>query len=140
MTQRDKWSPSKAASNYYRYSDELRLLANAAGFTLGKQVEVMFLVPMPESWSAKKKQQLDGTSHEQMPDDDNYLKAFCDALKENDCDIWNMHAVKFWVKSGQGKVVVVENRFTSGNISDYLRDRAGESVTNLFKTIDVSQK
>lgn len=139
MTQRDKWAPSVAASNYFGYANELRSLAHNQDFILGKRVEVMFLVPMPESWSKKKKEEMDGKSHEQKPDDDNYLKAFCDALKEDDCDIWDMRAVKFWVKTGEGKVIVLENRFTSGSISTYLNESARADVKSLLNK-DVSPK
>ena len=41
-------------------------------------------MPMPESWSAKKKQAMAGLLHRTKPDRDNIDKAICDALWKDD--------------------------------------------------------
>lgn len=41
-----------------------------------------FYMPMPESWSAKKKQQMNGQRHTTKPDRDNLEKGVCDAFNK----------------------------------------------------------
>lgn len=107
MTRSDKWKSRPATAHYWQFKDELNVQAAKQGFNIGKQISVVFLLPMPASWSQKKKDLMDGTSHEQKPDTDNLLKAFCDALTDNDCAIWSQTGRKFWAY--QGRIVVVQN-------------------------------
>lgn len=60
----------------------------------------MFGIPMPASWSAKKRGLMRGKPHEQRPDIDNLAKAFMDALCEDDSYIWRLYAEKLWSDEG----------------------------------------
>lgn len=62
-------------------------------------------MPMPKSWSAKKRAVMNGQRHRQTPDLDNLMKSICDALYSNDSHISEMHAVKRW---GQEAAIIVE--------------------------------
>ena len=55
---------------------------------------------MAKSWSKKKKKAMLGKPHQQIPDLDNYLKAFLDALCKNDSFVHEVHAKKLWANKG----------------------------------------
>ena len=96
MTQRDKWQQRPCVLKYRAYCDEVRLMVKSGP----PQVSVSFHMPMPKSWSKKKKERMDGTPHLNRPDLDNLVKAWCDALYPEDSVIWSIHATKFWAISG----------------------------------------
>lgn len=114
MTQSDKWNDRKAVTEYWAFKDQLNYMANLQKFRIGKSIEVIFLLPMPASWSGKKRLEMLGLSHETKPDTDNLLKAFCDALTDDDSSIWEKKASKFWWN--EGKIVVVRNEPVSGEL------------------------
>ena len=43
---------------------------------------------------------MDGQPHQVRPDLDNLIKAWCDALYQEDSVIWSIHATKFWSYKG----------------------------------------
>lgn len=55
---------------------------------------------MPKSWSKKKKAEYLGKPHQVKPDSDNYLKAFMDALCEDDSYIYDARVQKYWAEEG----------------------------------------
>jgi len=82
---------------YWEYKDIVRgsgLKLNVDGFL------VEFEVPMPKSWSKKKKLEMDGQPHRQKPDVDNLLKALLDAVLDDDSGIHNVWMKKKWGKKG----------------------------------------
>jgi Holliday junction resolvase RusA-like endonuclease len=112
QTGRDAWNPSPRVVRYRAFRDELRIRAGQAGYAPGDQIDVVFYLPMPPSWSQKKRREMIGQPHRQKPDTDNLLKAFCDALlPEDDCHVWDMRGRKFW--AAEGTIEVVEQT-TSG--------------------------
>ena len=100
QSQRDKWDPSPAVERYRAYCDELRIKAALAGYELDDRVDVVFHIPMPRSWSGRKRRTMAGTPHQQKPDTDNLLKGFCDALLGDDCHVWDMRGRKLWAAEG----------------------------------------
>lgn len=113
MTQRDKWSTDRPeVLRYFAFAEELKLKANLKKFYIGKVVSVIFLIPVPSSWSEKKKADMIGVSHEQKPDASNLLKAFEDALTIDDSKIWSATVKKYWW--AVGGVIVVNNSIESG--------------------------
>lgn len=105
MTQRDKWKP--AAQRYYTYADELRHRAALVDYVLGDTVDVIFHLPMPKSWSKKRKAEMAGQPHQQRPDADNLGKAFKDALAAEDSHVYDERWRKFWT-DGPGCIEVIE--------------------------------
>lgn len=97
MTRSDKWNKRKCVIDYFAWKDELRL---AIPNEVPPEFRIIFTVPMPKSWSKKKRTAMLGQPHQQRPDLDNYLKAFLDAIFEEDGHIWNVHAVKVWGNTG----------------------------------------
>jgi Holliday junction resolvase RusA-like endonuclease len=64
---------------------------------------------MPAPWSQKKRKELDGTPHQQVPDLDNYLKGFLDALCSDDKHIYSIHELKkIWSDTGN-IVLTIDN-------------------------------
>jgi Holliday junction resolvase RusA-like endonuclease len=104
MVRSDKWKKRPATDSYWAFKDELKLKANLAGLhTLPSEINyISFIVPMPASWSEKKKKQYDGMPHEQRPDLDNFLKGLQDCLCSEDSHIWKIsNLLKIWGREGK---------------------------------------
>ena len=70
---------------------------------------IVFRIPMPKSWSKKKRDIMRGTKHQQTPDLVNLLKAAEDAAryKQGDEDIWHYGGLmKRWADEGSIEVRV----------------------------------
>jgi Holliday junction resolvase RusA-like endonuclease len=65
---------------------------------------MVFVYPMPTSWSKKKREAMRGQKHENKPDIDNSEKALLDSLYQNDSHIWNVHHIKIW--GDEGKILI----------------------------------
>lgn len=102
MTQADRWKKRKCVVNYFLWKDAIKSLIG--DFELPEQYKVVFTVPMPKSWSSKKRNKMEGSPHQQRPDWDNYAKAFQDALCTEDSRIWSVYATKVWGEEGKIEV------------------------------------
>ena len=111
MTQSDKWKTNpnhtdpkkrqrKPVQEYFKFKDSVVTQSNAIGYIIKDAIDVVFFIPMPHTWSEKKKKQYVGMPHKQKPDTDNILKGFCDALTKDDSTIWSMSAKKYWAYKG----------------------------------------
>jgi len=101
MTQRDKWHKRKATSDYWAFKAEVKLkrvIVPESGS------HVTFVMPMPKSWSKKKKAEMKGEPHQQTPDIDNLTKALLDAIYDDDSGIWDIRTTKIWGDTGQIKI------------------------------------
>jgi Holliday junction resolvase RusA-like endonuclease len=96
MTRADAWKKRKVVLEYWRFKDEVR----AAGLILSDSPVLVFEIPMPESWSKKKRAGLLGKPHKQKPDIDNLVKAVFDSVFEDDAHIWRVSAIKIWAERG----------------------------------------
>jgi len=116
MTQRDKWAKRLPVVQYYAFKDQMQIQINQAAGLLdffdGGNVTglswVAFL-PMPESWSKRKKAEMAGQLHRAKPDRDNIDKAILDSLFANDSGIATGHIEKRW---DDGKGPRIEITFT----------------------------
>tara|TARA_Y100001951_G_C11184171_1_gene207678 strand:+ start:247 stop:630 length:384 start_codon:yes stop_codon:yes gene_type:complete len=104
MTQRDKWAKRQVVTDYFAFRDsvrqqikELLALQNNDEEKSWEELDIGFFIPMPKSWSKKKKLLMAGTPHKQRPDLDNYIKGLLDAILEEDCIVWRVSARKLWV-------------------------------------------
>lgn len=98
MTRSDKWKQRKVVMDYRAYGDALRLLL--PHYELPERVRVTFYLPMPASWSLKKRVAMNGKPHQQRPDIDNLVKGLLDHLAEEDSYIWHVDAQKIWAENG----------------------------------------
>ena len=114
MTQRDRWyhdpdhiDPKKrqrpAVTRYNQFKKDLKELVRGE---LDPTFDIDFFVPMPKSWSEKKKREHVGKPHQDKPDIDNFLKSFMDAMASDDSYIWDAHPRKFWAY--EGKIILTE--------------------------------
>jgi Holliday junction resolvase RusA-like endonuclease len=97
MTQSDRWRKRPAVLRYYQFKDDLKAVVKG---TLEPQFEVVFYLPMPKTWSKKKRLLMNGYPHQQKPDVDNLVKALMDALCEDDSYVYDVRMRKFWAESG----------------------------------------
>lgn len=98
MTQRDKWAQRPCVMKYRAYCDEVR----AKGIEIPESgSHVTFILPMPKSWSKKKRSELAGKEHRQRPDWDNLAKALMDAVLKEDSGVWDIRVTKLWGDRGQ---------------------------------------
>jgi Holliday junction resolvase RusA-like endonuclease len=98
QTQRDRWAKRPAVLRYRAFCDEVR----ARGVQLPESgCHVLFVLPMPRSWSRQKREIWKGKPHQQKPDLDNCVKALLDALYADDCRVWDMRCSKVWGDSGE---------------------------------------
>ena len=97
MTRRDVWKKRPSVLAYRAYADTLR--ARYAG-PLPDEVVIIFTLPMPRSWSARKRDRMRGQPHRAKPDLDNLEKAVLDALHPRDQEVWRKAGVKIWGDAG----------------------------------------
>lgn len=111
MTQSDKWKTNpnhldpqkrqrKIVTQYFAFKTLLQLQSKELNFELGNTLDAVYLIPMPNSWSNKKKERMNGMPCEVKPDTDNITKAIKDTLRKNDSDIWYEKAEKRWAYHG----------------------------------------
>ncbi len=104
MTRADRWKRRKCVERYFEYCDELR----SNGLEIGDILEVIFFIPMPKSWSKKKKKEMCLRPHKQRPDLDNLVKAINDAANKEDSHIYIISAEKYW--DYNGRIVIGERK------------------------------
>ena len=106
MTRADKWKKRQSVVKFFAFRDAVRQDESWKTFELldMDSFEIEFHVPMPKSWSKKKKIQFNGKPHQQRPDLDNYLKAWKDSVYEEDSVVWKIHASKLWAETGYIKI------------------------------------
>ncbi|EOW6163745.1 RusA family crossover junction endodeoxyribonuclease [Klebsiella pneumoniae] len=98
MTRADKWKQREVVMRYRAFCEEVRLKS----VTMPEQgAHITFVLPMPASWSQKKRKAMNGQAHQQKPDADNMIKALMDALFADDAHIWDFRVTKVWGETGQ---------------------------------------
>lgn len=98
QTRSDKWKKRPAVLRYRAFADELRLRkVDMPAFG----AHIIFVMPMPKSWSQKRKCAMRGQPHESKPDKDNLEKAFLDAIHKEDSGVWDGQVTKLWGDTGK---------------------------------------
>lgn len=98
MTQKDRWAKRPPVLRYRAFCDEVklnRISLPESGY------HVTFVLPMPDSWSKKKRAEMAEKPHQQKPDADNLLKALMDAIYSEDCAVWDVRVTKRWGNAGE---------------------------------------
>jgi Holliday junction resolvase RusA-like endonuclease len=117
MTQSDKWKTNPehpdinkrqrpSVTRYWAYKNVLKTQAKEMNFEMKPILDVLFLLPMPNSWSNKKKELHNGLPVTVKPDTDNLIKAIKDIFCENDSHIWRDIGEKRW--AFKGSVIVFQ--------------------------------
>ena len=108
MTKADRWRKRPSVLKFFAFRDAVREWPRE---TMHNKIlemesfEIEFHVPMPKSWSKKKRGYMNGAAHQQRPDLDNYLKAWKDSVFEEDSIVWRVKASKMWT-DGLGHIIV----------------------------------
>jgi len=116
MTQSDKWKKRACTQRYWEFKDKCKKL----GVSIPESgSHITFIMPMPKSWSKKKRLDMFGKPHQQRPDKDNLEKALLDAIFDEDCRVWDSRVTKLWGTDGcikiDAKEVIEEYLSFSGN-------------------------
>jgi Holliday junction resolvase RusA-like endonuclease len=83
---------------YNKYKLDLDSEAKRKSFIMPPiGASITFVIPVPRSWSNKKKKLYHGTFHQSKPDIDNLQKAFLDSLMKEDKQIAHLEVQKRWV-------------------------------------------
>ena len=106
MTRADRWKKRPCVLRYYAFRDYIHKILTESGFRPGDAFRMDFYIPMPKSWSKKKKEEMKGNPHQQKPDIDNYEKGLLDALFTDDSKVWKVHKTKTWAEN---PAIVLEN-------------------------------
>lgn len=94
----DKWAKRPAAVKYFEYKNELQKLFPTD--IISENLYAIFLIPMPKSWTKKKKVINLHQPHLQKPDWDNLAKGLQDALMKDDSAVWTGCITKYWAEKG----------------------------------------
>ena len=111
MSQSDRWKtnpnhtdPNKrqrqAVTEYFDFKNKIKAQAEQMNFQLPEILDIVFLIPMPFTWSEKKKVKHNKTKVMKRPDLDNLVKAFMDALSVEDGYVWKITAEKRYSFNG----------------------------------------
>lgn len=95
QTAADRWRKRPSVLRYRAFADELRLRAKG----LPLRFIALADLPMPLSWSAAKRQAMEGQPHQVRPDFDNLIKALTDALcPRDDAHLYDGRRIKRWAR------------------------------------------
>lgn len=100
QSRRDAWDPRPVVIRYRAWKDRLRAACEANGWVLGGTLRAVFYIPMPPSWSKKKKAEMLYSPHKQKPDIDNLTKATMDGFNKDDGHVHTLHVSKVWAEHG----------------------------------------
>ena len=107
MTQRDKWAKRDCVVRYFNFANALRLIVPKRVIEDANGCwDLIFWMPMPRSWSKKKKALTNGQPHKVRPDGDNIFKGFLDSISQEDACVWKFSVEKRW--SHEGKIEIIE--------------------------------
>lgn len=119
MNKSDAWKKRPCVMRYWSFVREIQNIAsNTEEYhdLITGSLRIVFVIPMPPSWSEKRRREMDGKPHLQKPDLDNLEKSILDALwPTDDSFVWNIRKTKLWGREG---LILVEN------LPDY-SDKAG---------------
>ena len=102
----DVWKKRPVVLKWRKWADEIRLACRYENFVPSNELMMEFYLPMPKSWSKKKKAEFVGKPHMQKTrnDLDNLIKAVMDALIKDDGCVHYLKASKFWAEEGMIKL------------------------------------
>lgn len=106
QTRSDKWKQRPCVLRYREWADNARSVAGHIS-TSAQHLDIICYLPMPESWSKKKRSEMAGTPHRVKPDIDNLVKSCLDALLPSDQGVHEIKAKKRWADSFGPRVEII---------------------------------
>lgn len=101
----DKWKKRPVAIRYFQYKKEIQKLLTK--LPCETELFLLFLMPIPKSWSIEKRKVMLYKKHQNRPDTDNMIKALKDALLSEDAHIYLECNAKIW--ANQGAIILFNN-------------------------------
>ena len=114
---REKLRPSGLSrlmrlEKYNQYKLDLHAEAKRKSFNLPPVgASITFFIPVPPSWSKKKKALHHGRFHQSKPDIDNLQKAFLDSLMAEDKQVAHLEVQKRWVDFELGWIEITSKEY-----------------------------
>ena len=114
---REKLRPSGLSrlmrlEKYNQYKIDLAAEAKRKQFILPPiGASITFFIPVPVSWSKKKKALHHGRFHQSKPDIDNLQKAFLDSLMAEDKQVAHLEVQKRWVDFDLGWIEITSKEY-----------------------------
>lgn len=102
QTRSDKWKERPSVMRYRAFADECRL---KKVHVPESGAHITFNMPMPKSWSKKKRLATVGRAHQSRPDVDNLAKSLLDALYADDSTVWDLRITKRWAAVGSIEII-----------------------------------
>jgi Holliday junction resolvase RusA-like endonuclease len=97
MTKRDSWAKRPCVIKYWAFKAALLREFDGQPYPADPHiVSANFYLPIPKSWSKRKRRFMDEKMHRQKPDVDNYVKAVFDCLFADDSRIAGGCFYKYW--------------------------------------------
>jgi Holliday junction resolvase RusA-like endonuclease len=106
MTRSDAWKQRTAVVKFWAYKDQLKTALKAED--IPDSYHLIFTLPMPASWSRKKRSAMLNQPHRSRPDKDNLEKGFLDAMFEEDSAVWDGRVSKVWGETGSIAILPIE--------------------------------
>lgn len=113
MTNRDRWldPPRPSVAKWRRFKDAFRIAAIERGYKPAlheiRTLAATVFLPIPKSYSKKKKSELAGSPHLKRPDASNILKGLEDALTDDDSGIYFEAIGKYYVHLDQEPSILI---------------------------------
>lgn len=104
---RDYLNRKNQILRYFNFKRSLKAEAEKQRFLFPEEgAWIKFYLPMPKSWSKKRRNEKCFTQHKSQPDTDNLIKAISDSLFSNDSRLSDYRATKFWYDSKEGFIEI----------------------------------
>ncbi len=115
MTRADTWKKRPCVTRYWAYKDELNEKIKELDIKVQDELFLEFYMPMPKSWSKKKKIDFLNKPHQQKPDIDNLVKGVMDAIFKEDSHVHTIYAKKIW--SNEASMTFISGKNLVGYLS-----------------------
>lgn len=108
MTRADAWKKRPVVLKYRAFRDEVQRLMKGTPLKEIDSLIADFYIPMPPSWSKKKRLAMAGMPHQQKPDVDNFIKGLLDSIFRDgdDCKVYQVRCRKFWGVEGKIEITI----------------------------------
>lgn len=112
MTKRDvyrvtaKYPRRPCVQRYFDYKETIQRAVGDIPI-VPDEIHAVFHLSMPDSWSKKKRQDMEGKPHRQKPDFDNLAKSILDSLFLQDGGVWKGTFEKRWAVHGRVELLMV---------------------------------
>lgn len=117
MVNSDKWRQRACVVRYYTFANQVRRHIKNTGYVPDRfTLNVKFIISMPQSWSKKKRNEMNDKPHLQRPDCDNLVKSILDAIFPEDKSIFRIIASKWWGETGKIVLSDIDNSRNCDNI------------------------